>query len=133
MPTYSVHVTASGPLFDGEAAAAARQVVVDAQRDLAEEGAGILRSWPMDKSGRAHGAFQEHIQITTTSRGLTIPGPMIKGTTWAPWLEGTSKRNTSTGFGGYHLFRKTAARLRTRAREVLQKRLDEFIGRMGGR
>jgi hypothetical protein len=57
---------------------------------------------------------------------------MITGVTWAPWLEGKSKRNESTGFGGYHLFRKTAAALRKRAIDVLQHRLDEFIGRMGG-
>lgn len=124
-----------GPIFDGKAEEAAHRVVDLAKQDLAEEGAAMLRGWDprMVRSGRHTGAFAENIHVTTRGRALVIPGPMIKGTTWAPWLEGTSKRNRDSRFKGYHLFRRTAAALRARARAVTQKRLDEYLGQMGGR
>jgi hypothetical protein len=54
------------------------------------------------------------------------------GIVYGPWLEGASKRNSSTRFKGYHQFRRTRTRLRKLYGEVAQQKLTEFIGRMGG-
>ena len=57
---------------------------------------------------------------------------MIRGVTWAPWLEGKSKRNSSTKFKGYGLFRKTAADLQSAPRWSAQEELDKIMPRLGG-
>jgi hypothetical protein len=57
---------------------------------------------------------------------------MIRGVTWAPWLEGTSSRNSSTSFKGYGLFKKTRADLQKRAPVVGQEELDKIMPRLGG-
>ena len=133
MPTYRVKVDLSGPVFDGKAQAAAQAMRHDILGDIADEGVRMLRAFPMDKTGRAHGNFQSHLKVVARSADtLSIPGPMIKGVTWAPWLEGTSKRNARTRFKGYHLFRLTAQELRRRAQVIAQKRVAEFVRLMGG-
>ena len=126
-------VVVHGPLFDGEASAAVTQWLQVTREDLGDKGADMLRAFPMDKTGRAHGGFQANIRVMNRGAMVVIPGPKISGVTWSPWLEGTSRRNDSTGFKGYHLFRKTSAKLRRIAKALAQQKLGEgYIQRMGG-
>lgn len=125
-------VEAGGPIFDGRADAALSAWAHDTARELGDLGVRELRSFTMNKSGRAHGGFQANLHVYSEGPEARVPGPMIRGVTWSPWLEGTSKRNSSTGFGGYRLFRKTAARLRRRAAETGQRVMRRYIGQMGG-
>ena len=92
----------------------------------------MLRAVPMNRSGRAQGNFQSHLHAVTKGPVATIAAPQIKGVTWGPWLEGTSKRNSSTRFKGYHLFRQTRQALQKLAPEIGQAELDKVIGRIGG-
>jgi len=124
-----VHADASGPLFDGEARAQALLALDRAKRDLGDIGSAELRAWVMDKTGRATGRYQAGIITSVLSfSDIKIWDPVVYG----PWLEGVSERNRSTRFKGYHLWRITRAHLSRMAKDVLQKRLDEVIGRMGG-
>jgi hypothetical protein len=87
----------------------------------------------MNKSGRAHGAFENALKTERISPTETrIPGPMERGVVWSPWLEGTSKRNDSTGFKGYGLFRRTRLQLQKMAPQVAQAELEKVLPRMGG-
>ena len=122
----------TGPLASGEAERALQDWAVSTARALADAGVQALQAWPMDKTGRAHGGFQNSLHAITKGPEATIPGPMIRGVTWAPWLEGTSKRNSSTKFKGYHLFRKTATDLQQRAPQIGQEELDKIMPRLGG-
>ena len=76
-------------------------------------------------NGDADKAAQEWAQNTTQALA-------DKGVVWSPWLEGTSKRNDSTGFKGYGLFRKTRLQLQKLAPQIAQEQLDKVISRMGG-
>lgn len=123
---------ASGPLVSGLAEQAVRDWTEDVVRALANEGADMLRSTIMAKSGRARGNFQRNIQVLQKGPEATIPAPMIKGVTWGPWLEGTSSRNRSTRFKGYHMFRKTRQELEQKAPEIAEHELQKYLPRMGG-
>lgn len=123
----------SGPLANGDADKAAEEWATNTTQALADKGVELLRSYPMNKTGRAAGAFQGALKVTRVSPTQTrIPGPQEKGVVWSPWLEGTSKRNETTKFKGYGLFRKTRLQLQKMAPQIAQEQLDKVISRMGG-
>lgn len=129
----TVDCRVSGPLVSGDADKAAQEWAKNTTQALADKGVELLRAFPMNKSGRAHGDFENALKTTRVSPTQTrIPGPQEKGTVWSPWLEGTSKRNQSTGFGGYKLFAKTRLQLQKMAGDIAQRELDKVIGQMGG-
>lgn len=128
----SVSLDVSGPLADGRAEKAVEDWQERTTQALAAEAVKMLGDTAMDKSGRASGAFREHLKAVTVSPGeASVPGPMIRGVVWAPWLEGTSTRNKSTQFRGYKLFAKTRAELNQRATDIAQRELDAVIAEMG--
>lgn len=131
----SLEVTASlnvsGPLLSGQAQEALDQFSQDVEKAIAEEAVRMLSAVPMDRSGRSAGAFREHLHPTRRSAGTAVFGPMIKGVTWAPWLEGVTERNRSTGFPGYKLFANTRLELdRGRAQEIAERELEKFLPQM---
>ena len=123
----------SGPLANGEAEKAAQDWAENTTQAIADKGVELLRAFPMDKTGRARGGFQTALHTVRKSpTQVNIPGPTVRGVVFAPWLEGTSQRNESTGFRGYHLFRKTRLQLSKMAPDIAQKELDKVLPRMGG-
>ena len=133
---FKVEISADvkGPLADGTAERALSNWSDAVAKRLGDEGVKLLGDFPMHKGGhgKVRGGFKANLKVLQDGPQARIPGPMIKGVTWAPWLEGTSKRNESTRFGGYHLFRKTAQELRKRAPEIGQQELDKILPRLGG-
>ncbi len=128
----TAYVNVGGPLFEGRAPEILARFEADARHAIADRGADMLRRFPMDKSGRAHGAFQSHVKTEDRGQAVAIPGPMIRGVTWSPWLEGTSKRNRSTHFPGYHLFRITRRQLERQATRIAEERLPPYLRELGG-
>ena len=119
----------SGPLFDGRAKAAVIRWLDASKKDVAQIAVDSLHAQTMNRSGRATGRYQSEIVQNRVSYGdVRISDPLIYG----PWLEGTSERNRSTRFKGYHLWRKARLKARRDSLEVTQRKLDEFIGEMGG-
>jgi hypothetical protein len=132
MPTTKVIL--SGPLFDGEAAAAAAEFT----DSLAGEVAAIGRDWikldtqRMTKTGSDTGAAAGGVELSGGSGSYIISGGIREGEYAWPWLEGTSKRNESTGFKGYGSFRRTRLRMRKQVRPFAQEQLEKYLARMGG-
>lgn len=123
----------SGPVADGSADKAAQEWAENTTQALADQGVELLKAFPMDKTGRSRGGFEGALKTARVSPTQTrIPGPQERGVTWSPWLEGTSKRNESTKFGGYKLFAKTRLQLQKLAPQIAQEELDKVIGQMGG-
>lgn len=123
----------TGPLSDGRAEKAVAEWQRRTSQAIAEQGVAMLREVRMDKSGRATGVFQHALHIVRDSPAqVRIPGPRERGLVWSPWLEGVSRRNESTHFKGYHLFRTTRRRLQGRAAEIGQQQLDELMPQIGG-
>lgn len=128
----TANVECGGPIFDGAADHLLDQWAHDTADELGRMGERELREFPMDKTGRSDGGFADNVHAVTDGPVSRIKGPMITGVTWAPWLEGTSKRNSSTGFGGYHLFRKTRLDLQRAAADVGERNAERIIAGMGG-
>jgi hypothetical protein len=125
----TVSVTEHGPLTDGTAPEIIHAYMDEVKKDIAAEGVTRLRGFVMDKTGRATGRYQAEIQTSTLSfNDILIHDPVVYG----PWLEGTSERNRSTRFKGYHLWRKTAQALNDDAPGIAEKRMPELIRRLGG-
>lgn len=131
----TTRIKLSGPLFDGQADAAAR----DFTDSLAHEIASIGRDWirleamGMDKSGRGGtGAAAEGVELAGGNGAYRIFGGIRQGRYAWPWLEGESRRNQSTKFKGYHTFRRTRLRMRKQVTPFAQAKLEEYLARMGG-
>lgn len=122
----------TGPIADGQAQAALTAWANDVAREGGQFAWQQLISFPMDKTGRARGAFQSELKLNVNGPVARIPGPMVTGVTWAPWLEGISQRNSSTGFRGYRLFRKTRKELESKVTEIGEKVLQKYLPQMGG-
>ena len=127
-----IQANVTGPLADGTADRALQEWARNTAKALGDEGVKLLRQFPMNKTGRAHGNFQENLHVLQQGPVARIPAPMISGVTWGPWLEGTSKRNESTRFKGYHLFRKTRQELQKRAPEFGERELAKVMPKLGG-
>ena len=126
-----ISVSTSGPLFGNLAQDIVRDWLDAAKREVADMGVRELDAIVMDKTGRGTGHYQSMITTRVIRyNDVLITDPVIYG----PWLEGISKRNESTGFRGYHLWRRTRLRLRRTYKDVAQKKLEEYyLRRMGGR
>ena len=130
--TVTAYTAVSGPIADGHAGEVLDRYAKDVRQAVADRGTELLRSFPMDKTGRARGGFQANLRIVDRGAALAIPAPMIRGVTWGPWLEGTSKRNQSTRFKGYHLFRKTRLELDRQAGPIAEQVLLKYLPQIGG-
>lgn len=129
----SLKFDVSGPLADGTAGKLVDTWAENTTQALGELAVEMLRAFPMDKSGRAKGGFQQNLHATRKSLNeVRVAGPNIKGVAWSPWLEGTSQRNQGSKFRGYHLFRKTRLALQKQAPAIGQAELDKVIAGMGG-
>lgn len=134
MPTTKVIL--SGPLFDGEASAAAKDFTDSIAHEIAEIGKTWIQVEAMgyDKSGRGGtGAAAEGVEGPMGGNGAyRIWGGIREGRYAWPWLEGDSKRNLSTGFKGYHAFRRTRLRMRKQIGPAAQERIAQYLAEMGG-
>lgn len=127
--TVDLGVVVRGPLADGTAKDILHEWLDESKQKIAEYAVRQLKAVHMDRTGRATGHYQSQIRTSLlTYHDVLIHDRVIYG----PWLEGTSKRNRSTRFKGYRLWRKTRERLQERAPQVAEENLRLFIGRMGG-
>lgn len=127
-------VVITGPLFDGQADAAARDFLNALTREVAEVGRDWIRldTTRMTKSGSDTGQAAEGVRLTGAGTSYVISGGISQGKYSWPWLEGESKRNQSTKFKGYHTFRRTRLRMRKQVTPYAQELLDKYLAAMGG-
>jgi hypothetical protein len=134
--SFKVEISADvgGPFMHADIGAALDGWAKDVAKELGDEGVRILKAWHFKGGGHSHsgGGFQANLKVLQRGPVARIPGPAIKGVVWSPWLEGVSKRNSSTRFKGYGLFRKTAARLRKHAPQVAERELAKIMPKLGG-
>lgn len=135
MPGFKVETKASvsGPLADGAAGAVLARWQREVVKELAARALKTLKAWPLDESGRSKGGFKRNLKAMRRGNYARIPGPRVRGVTWAPWLEGTTGRNESTGFGGYHLFETTAESVENVSQQVGEEVLAKILPELGGK
>jgi hypothetical protein len=129
-------VILSGPLFTGQASEAAADFTGSLANEIAQIGAAWIKieAQGYDKSGRGgSGQAAGGVEGPVGSNGTyTIQGGIREGQYSWPWLEGTSRRNQTTGFPGYKTFRRTRLRMRKQVTPWAQAQLQQYLEEMGG-
>lgn len=129
-------VILEGPLFTGRADQAAHDFADSLANEVAEIGKTWIQvaSMEMDRSGRGGtGRAAAGVEGPAGSNGAyKIWGGIRTGQYAWPWLEGTSKRNQSTSFHGYHTFRRTRLRMKKQVTPFAQAKLEQYLLLMGG-
>jgi hypothetical protein len=129
----TAYVDCKGPIFDGTA----EETITEMRREITEQGAQWARDelagYPMDKTGRATGAFARNLKVLERNVGFSVPGPTIRGVTWSPWLQGASRRNRSSRFKGYRLFSRVRQALADGKLQVIANKVSgRYVDRLGG-
>ena len=121
-------VTASGPIFDGRAEAAARDFCDDWEREYAQQVEDAVRTTGQGMFKHSTGNWSRHIQAVASGDGQEVNDSNL---IYGPWLEGTGSRNApKTRFRGYSIFRKTAQRMEREAGPNAEAMLPRYTRRM---
>lgn len=118
---------ASGPLFDGRAAAAVTALCRDAEQRIGDHGVNEVRRALDGVLQHPTGHYRSRIQTSNSSPVRISDGGVIYG----PWLEGVGSRNRSTRFKGYATFRRTTGAIDRAAGPITETALRErYLARM---
>jgi hypothetical protein len=126
----TIEITFTGPLFDGRAEQIIDSIIDDMTVEVANEA-----------SATVHRLLNERIQHPTPYYETQIarqdprPGTSIvtdRGVIYGPWLEGTSPRNRTTRFRGYHAFSEATDQIDDRAPQLLAAVLSRRLPDLGG-
>lgn len=134
----------SGPLFDGQAAAAAAAATIAAQRAVAEAAQARVYATFASSIKNGTGRFLGSIQTVQGPHTFTTDGYSMALTTdlatativttdlasYGPWLEGVGSRNETTRFKGYHGYRLAAQQVGGMAPEIAAKAVAAYVAVM---
>jgi hypothetical protein len=96
-------VTAHGPLFDGNVPAVVDQYLADLKQQVAMQVLADVH-YVLDRRIQHPTPYYEtQVVAIQTGRDWDVND---RGVIYGPWLEGTSWRNSTTRFKGYHAFRE---------------------------
>jgi hypothetical protein len=123
MVTFDVDMSSHGPVFDGRAAAAARQFVHAAEEEIARTGADLVRQELHRVLRHPTGYYESQIRADNSQ---VTDGGVIYG----PWLEGVGSRNKTTRFKGYFTFRRVGQRLDRQAKFIAERVLPKYLRKM---
>lgn len=122
-----VDTDTSGPIFDGRAAFAVRDFVTESQREIAEEGADMVRTELDHVLRHQTGRYMSSIHVQHKfGADVVTDGGVVYG----PWLAGTGSRNRTTRFKGYAHWRLANQRLQKRAVGIAERILPRYLRRM---
>ena len=121
-------VTISGPFFTQDVHGAVRDAVHEVVREVSEYGAEAVKDQLYPGHGVLSGKFRSSIsgQVTQSRHGLVFARDAIKG----PWLEGTSRRNQTTRFKGYAMFRRGRDRADREAQKIADKIINQLMRKL---
>jgi hypothetical protein len=124
-------IKARGPVFDGRAERANRELTGACVERVAREGKNDVTT-RLDQVIRHPTPYYEtriRTDKQTAERWLINDGPHTFK--YGPWLEGTGSRNRTTRFKGYWTFKIVTQKLRTKAGRVAEGELrHHFLDRM---
>jgi hypothetical protein len=126
-----VHVTRSGPMFNGGVRRAVNDYVDDWEEDVADYALNHIRRTFHSSFKAPTGRYESRVRIANDGGHPNITDGGNRGPVYGPWLEGVGSRNRSTRFKGYHAFRKAAARVERMAGLIGERLLDRrYLRRM---
>jgi hypothetical protein len=121
-----VDVRVSGPVFDGRADAAVRDMCDEAERDIASQAYAEVMTHLNASIREPTPYYETQITVTKTASGRRVHD---RGIVYGPWLETGAGRRTR--FRGYHSFARAAAAIEAKAPALVQRALRRALSRMG--
>lgn len=121
-------VTVSGPFFMPGVVGMVHDAVNEAVREVSQFGAEAVKDQLHPGHGVRSGKFRSSIsgQVTQSRQGLVFARDAVKG----PWLEGTSRRNLTTRFKGYAMWRKGRERTNREALKIADKIIGQLVRKL---
>lgn len=123
-----VQVRVSGPLFTGQATKAVTAFLDEAKFEVAAQALSQVQEIH-DRSIRDPTPYYETQIMVERQRNDWVVHD--RGIVYGPWLEGTSSRNQTTRFKGYHAFRDATRRVEKQAGRLVEHLLRRHLSRMG--
>lgn len=131
----SIHVTTSGPLFNGVAEAELAAAVLAVQKEVADY---AEFQWQMNMTESFQNPsepprYQSHVNTMKREADLVVSdGYPGSGLLYGPWLEGIGSRNATTRFKGYFALRRAAQSVSAKASAIAKPVIDVFIRKANG-
>ena len=125
---HAMTVTVSGPFFAAGALALVKDAIDEAVREVSEKGAENVQEHLYAGHGVRTGKFRASItgQLTPSRHGIVFARDAVKG----PWLEGTSRRNLTTRFKGFAMFRRGRDRTDRQAQAIADKIIGNLVRKL---
>lgn len=121
----NVAVEIKGTIFDNAASkAAAARFVIAMNEMLAQEGVRRVKTQLGHVLRNPTGYYQSRI---TVERRQIFRGITDQNVPYGSWLEGTSRRNRTTRFKGYHTFAIIGATLQQDRNKLVEPAVRAFI------
>lgn len=122
-----IDYSSSGPIFDGRAPAVIAAYLDDVLTEVGGQGLADV-----------HQILNENIKHPTPYYETQIISQRVsvdqvvhdRGIIYGPWLEGTSTRNQTTRFKGYHAFRNARNNLAAKVPELADHVLQKYLPRL---
>ena len=122
-----LEVSITGPVFNGMARAAMAGMVDEMQYHVAAQGLANVSMF-LDRSIQHPTPYYEtQVTVQRLADDWVVHD---RGIVYGPWLEGTSHRNQSTSFKGYHSFRRATEQLRNQIPQLIAPILNRWLGRI---
>lgn len=132
MPQVRVNVKmeTKGAIFNAaKSKAAASRMIIGINETIAQEGVDRVRARLSQVLRSPSGYYQSQIAV---QRRQIYRGYWDNNVVYGGWLEGTSSRNASTRFKGYHTFRLVKQTLDNDAVGLAQPFVTRFVNEMNG-
>lgn len=121
----------SGPLFNGIAASAVRDMVRDVEQALADQGQNMVLGRLIQVIKKPTPYYWTQLEQIHRRGGTEVTGESV---IYHWWLEGVGSRNFPvTRFKGYRSFEITARALGARAESVAEPVVRQYMPKLGGR
>lgn len=124
----SSEVTVSGPFFSGPLQTAVLSDIIDDSQTAVTAAVMEAVHFNLDGSIKHPTPYYE-TQITVQHQAF-YDVVHDRGIVYGPWLEGTSRRNATTRFKGYHSFRRAAQTVQGLAPGIVARIVARQIRRL---
>jgi hypothetical protein len=116
-----------GPLFDGRARVAVHEALNEIKAAVAKRTYDLVQVRLETVLQNPTGYYQSRIRISPAPDGLSVNDDQV---IYGPWLEGTSSRNKTTRFKGYHTFRTVTQQVQREVPVITERVLATYLWRM---
>lgn len=129
MSSGDVDVHISGPIFGPGAEAAFRDFVREVEQNVSSQ---ILSDWQQGLNSHIRHAtpyYETQLMVRAEPGGHIVTD---RGIVYGPWLEGTSRRNSTTRFRGYGQLRAARQSINGKLNGLIAYSMSRVIARLGG-